>query len=132
MRLSDAIRKGAKLNKQAYGYTKDRDGGTCAWGAAGEAIGIEIPKGTLGCLWGTEVWRRFKAEWPWAMSASDTTSACPASKCHFQTSAVGDLIAHLNDNHRWSRESIAEWIDEYGISPEEPKVEIPVKSEYGG
>lgn len=39
MKLSEAILLGASMNKQAFGTYKDKDGGTCALGAAMEAVG---------------------------------------------------------------------------------------------
>ena len=35
---------------------------------------------------------------------------CPAENCKKKLSLAA-LIVHLNDDHRWSREQIADWVD---------------------
>lgn len=97
MKLSEAIRLGAMLKPQAFGdYT---DGiGTCAMGSAFEAIGI-TPNAEESA----------PAEWL-AFLARD--HACPVCR---RKQSGGDLIdgviPHLNDDHRWTRERIADWVE---------------------
>ena len=103
MKLSDAIRLGAMLKPQAFGdYTDGR--GTCAWGAANEAIGVAADDD--GDLTG-----------PWlALCCADVS--CPSCGGRYGSidpggdgcPRVATLIAHLNDHHRWTREQIADWV----------------------
>jgi hypothetical protein len=93
MKLSAAILLGSTLRKQCF---RDlfRDGGSCAMGAAFEAIGAD----RLFPLEGTP--------WRWLLVAS---LRCP--ECGVEEPWVTIVItSHLNDKHRWSRERIAEWV----------------------
>lgn len=40
----------------------------------------------------------------------DTQVDCPACTTTY-TRPLGDVIIHLNDNHKWSREQIADWLE---------------------
>jgi hypothetical protein len=45
-----------------------------------------------------------------------TRTKCPVfanggDECQLIAGQIGDLIVHLNDNHRWTREHIADWLD---------------------
>jgi hypothetical protein len=110
MRLSEAIRLGAMMKPQAFGVLVDDDnGGTCALGAAYDAVGIKfdasgIPNGYLGEL---DLWLRRIVELQ--------AATCPA--CGVNTPAIG-LIPHLNDTHRWTRQRIAEFVELYEPIPE--------------
>jgi hypothetical protein len=90
MRLSEAIRLGAMLHPQAFGWYQ-REGGTCAMGAAMDAGGFQ--------------------RWP-IVEVSPAT--CPACACVLHGNgichATGAIIVHLNDGHRWTREQIADWV----------------------
>jgi hypothetical protein len=44
--------------------------------------------------------------WPWALTVSANCPSCGRS-C-----PVFGVITHLNDNHRWTRGQIAEWVAE--------------------
>lgn len=90
MRLSEAIRLGAMLHRQAFGsYSHiDKSGrvfATCALGAA-RAAGYEIESGTL------------------------KLSQCPECGDYVWCPAF-PLVAHLNDIHQWTRERIADWVE---------------------
>lgn len=37
---------------------------------------------------------------------------CPACPSEYPPHNVGSVIMHLNDTHWWSRERIADWLDE--------------------
>lgn len=99
MRFSEAIRLGATMKPQTF----DRffDGvGTCAIGAAYDAIG------DLGL--DTE-------EWADAVARFDSV-ACP--ECGRDRLAILELsgtarnvVTHLNDFHRWTRERIADFVE---------------------
>lgn len=89
MLLSEAIRLGAMLKPQSF-YPNLEDG-SCALMAAGDAVGIRT-------IWHAEDF------WPW-LKRSCQCPACIADFCH-----VTNLVTHLNDEHRWSREAIAHYI----------------------
>ena len=94
MRLSEAIRLGALISSQVVG-TFVRGKAACALGAAVVATGTTAP--TLRATWD---------RWRWAFAV---TAPCPV--CNLDNgSSVFMLITHLNDDHRWSREQIANWL----------------------
>lgn len=103
MRLSEAIRLGAMMGKQIYDNFYGDEGnpaaGTCALGGAYSAIGV----------------RRYSDEetdiWPLRMAVK-----CPAC-ARRNGRRLGNTITHLNDDHRWTREAIADWVA--GIEPVE-------------
>lgn len=100
--LSEAIREGAKMNPQCFSVYAN-DGATCALGAAVTAIGSpEI----LAIGWPMEfLWNQF----PYI---SRLSAECPVDEC--QTCAATEflgVIAHINDEHRWTREQIADWLE---------------------
>jgi len=94
MQLSEAIRLGAMLAPQCFQQAKviDEFGNvlaTCALGAA-EQAGFDID--TL-----SEV-----------EAAEGVRTACPA--CEYWAWTLGGMVAHLNDDHVWTREAIADWV----------------------
>jgi hypothetical protein len=107
MKLWQAILKGAKMGKQLYGTISDDDGNSCAIGSAlivqyGMGPDHEIMLGTI------------VKDYP---ALDLDLKKCPVSGC------VEDLnvymwnrpgfwvnIAHLNNQHKWSRENIAHWV----------------------
>lgn len=102
MNLSDAIRAGSKLRGQAFKAILGRDGGTCALGAAYEAtrgrLEPGMPVGAVG---------------DWLVITFPILKMAlrsPCEGCH-RKRAVSDIIVHLNDDMRWTREAIAEWVE---------------------
>lgn len=103
MRLSDAIRLGAMLKPQSYGEV-NTPSRSCAIGAALEAVGkLDGPF--------------MPDEWNYILRTP--LAVCPAcghrqgSEPDFDRGVHGAhalVIAHLNDDHQWSRELIAEWV----------------------
>jgi hypothetical protein len=89
--LSEAIRIGAMLKPQAFGWY-EQGGGTCAIGAAGDAVG-----GLTNVT---------KTRWP----ILDAHVMCPVEACSGNVHNVGAIVVHLNDNHQWTREQIADWV----------------------
>lgn len=94
MKLSDAIRLGAMMKPQAFNVFRN-DHGTCALGAASDAVGgVNIKTFPI---------------------IDVDSAACPV--CHQtwtttpQTSAGGAAIVHLNDYHRWTREAVADQVE---------------------
>lgn len=100
--MSEAIREGAKLRPQARGWTI-KDGKTCATGAALEAIEGTVNESDLGYV------ERLFSLYPYTRTKAD----CPEACGHYDgDSTVLSMIAHLNDVHRWTREAIADWLEE--------------------
>lgn len=105
MRLSEAIRLGAMLKPQAFGdYT---DGiGSCAWGAANEAMGRPVD--------------HEEVDDAWLVMLHPPVAHCPACGIVALSTPIDDaegqgaiafLVEHLNDDHRWTREAIADWVE---------------------
>ena len=97
MRLSEAIRLGAMIRGQAFGFFF-QDGQSCAFGAALEAVGTPYGAWELAA----DV---IRDRWPWTWAR---VAACP--DCG-ESEPVRVLIAHLNNDHRWTRARIAEWVE---------------------
>jgi len=101
MKLSEAIRIGSKMHSQAFGvtYVWDRVKGahvikeSCVWGAAVAGGGCNEFVG---------------ATWPF-IYAYDVS--CPACEC-LPNDVHGTMI-HLNDDHHWPREAIADWVEQF-------------------
>jgi hypothetical protein len=97
VRLSEAIRLGAMIRPQAV-FLYFRDGNSCALGAALEATGIayddvEFANDDL------------RMRWLWVFT---TQAACPVCQVGAR---VRQVIPHLNNEHRWTREQIADWVE---------------------
>ena len=102
MRLSEAIRLGAMSRPQAFGIFFSKDtGGTCALGAALEAIGGLDEDDPLSVKHNLLLRRRF----PVLLQPL----SCPA--CGGDIGGDEMSLAHLNDTHKWSRERIADWLE---------------------
>lgn len=107
MKLSDAILAGCEtVTEQAFGQSWERDGTRCLPAEATHACALGAAH-----IGGYEE------------SIADLfvlVAACPACKdfdavaAHTGT-AVREIVAHLNDDHRWSREQIAAWLKEQGL-----------------
>lgn len=93
--FSGAIRDGAKLRPQGRKKFFE-EGKTCAVGAGAEAVfGLPLPHYS-------ETYRAF----PYLDAACGST--CP--ECDGPGTTLSSLIFHLNDDHQWSRERIADWL----------------------
>lgn len=111
--LSTAILEGCKLSpRQAYGYY-NVDGATCAMGAAQLAVGYIVTQfnseaaDKLTQLWAGHDDRYHQLQ----------LGICPACSKTFgercwSAYLMHNLVPHLNDNHRWTREHIAEYVAE--------------------
>jgi len=98
MRLSEAIQLGAMMTSQAFRALFKGDG-ACALGAALLAVGV-APE---------QAGRSVRKRWPWAFAVSVNCPSCGRSRL------VCQVIVHLNDDHRWTREKIGAWVA--GIEP---------------
>jgi hypothetical protein len=112
MRLSEAIRLGAMLRPQGFhDFIQDLGAGivvSCALGAAAEAIGSSAVAvfgpfadtddlvGELDAAFGTLL--------------NTKRRGCPSKGCGVRR-VTANVIAHLNDDHRWTREQIADWVE---------------------
>jgi len=116
MTLADAIRLGSAQHPQAFGGYYEHNGGdvtaVCAVGAAMLVWGIfhtrtgKLRRPSVVEDHVHEVFAHydlFKAR----------GSACPQVGCEAFLNTRLCLIAHLNDDHKWSREAIADWLDEH-------------------
>lgn len=99
MKLSEAIRLGSMLRPQAFGAMYENNG-SCAYGAAYEAIGARFTSKPAIDIW------------PWL--ANTLTCPCCGISEQYGASVISD---HLNDDHKWPRERIADWVAT--IEPEE-------------
>lgn len=89
MRLSEAIRLGAMLHPQCFERSYVANGrdvvASCALHAAVEA--------------------------GYAMRGIVATGAqCPACGITYNPNGLYCMVVHLNDEHRWTREAIADWV----------------------
>ena len=96
MRLSEAIRLGTMMTSQAFRAVFTGDG-ACAWGAALLAVGAPPERAVRSAA---------LSRWPWAFAVSVNCPSCRRSRL------VCEVIAHLNDDHRWAREKIGTWVAE--------------------
>lgn len=121
IRLSEAIRLGSMLRPQAFGVFFDGLG-TCAQGAALEAIGHHICDGNKH--------EAMAMAWPWAhcghsesLHCTSRTHRCP--ECPTWNRCVSAVVAHLNNDHRWSRERIALYVEQL----EQRRIAEPIQQE---
>ena len=95
LKLSEAIRLGAMMTEQTFGEFGD-DERTCAIGAAQKALGLPV-----------------SANGPLVNLLHDRSADAPCG--HDDSWSVGALIVHLNDDDRWPREKIADWLEGLGL-----------------
>lgn len=106
LKASDALRVGAKIRPQVFGFVYE-SGGTCAVGALFEGAFGRLPDTLMGapCITEGEYARLLNA-YP---ELSGATPPCPVC-LHTSATAYG-MMQHLNDGHSWTREEIADWLD---------------------
>jgi len=114
MKLSKAIRAGAKLRPQgfnAFFVNFDNKGlCSCALGAAIEAVTFCEDHTDDSCL---EV---IDKNWPKIIPNERTL--CPAFEWCLKGKGKPNkiqMISHLNDDHNWTREKIADWAEAQGL-----------------
>ena len=99
--LARAILTGAERRpKQSFGAYFDGAGGSCALGAAYEGIYL-LPR-NVGEATPQRMDRFFHC-------LENVSRRCPAG-CRKQI-PIGAMIVHLNDDHLWTREQIADWLE---------------------
>lgn len=120
MRLSEAIRLGATMKPQGFGSllvvgSNGREY-TCAMGAAFDAVGAAQDIRAVAFVFPGYSRKVFPI--------------CDACKLPARV-GVTSMVMHLNDAHSWTREKIADWVEEQEVSmgligkPEEKKEEVP-------
>ena len=108
MKLSTLIIEGSRLTDQAFGLYIAFDlprNKTCALGAAQYAWHVVHGRPA------SEMLSEFYS------TLRDYYDVSPCS-CYALRGNIYDIITHLNDVHRWSREAIALWVEQV-----EPKIE---------
>lgn len=107
MRLSEAIRLGAMLRPQGFGELFTRHGdqiASCAFGAADEALTVEEPDASHDDAEISPVYRLY----PFVSWMHVDCPACVRRR--WRAEPVESIVHHLNDDHRWTREAIADWV----------------------
>jgi hypothetical protein len=108
MPLSQAIRLGATMKPQAFGYFYGDDGrSSCALGAAADAIGADPER------------LEFARTWQFAdVFDQPLCPECGKNADERDGDGDKDIIIHLNDVHQWTRESIADFVELHEPVPE--------------
>src|SRR5262252_2746466 len=105
--LASFIRAGVlRRPTQAVGHYFEGTRASCALGAAYEGM-YRLPSETGPANPSRDL--------EWFFACLDNVKRCPAEECKKKLSLAA-LIVHLNDDHRWSREQIADWVS--GKEPE--------------
>lgn len=104
MRLSESIRLGATMRPQIFNDLSS-DKGTCALGAAREALGLTEPCDFLS--------NRFPL-------LENVMALCPECSWDLHERTLYAAIIHLNDTHKWTREQIADFVELH-----EPQAMLP-------
>jgi hypothetical protein len=97
--LADFIRAGSARGHQCFGSYFDERGGSCALGAVYEGV-YHLPR-NHGKLVPDHLERLFRC-------LDEVTKPCPQG-CKKRL-PLASMIVHLNDDHRLTREQIAEWL----------------------
>jgi hypothetical protein len=102
MKLSEAIYEGAKTTApctQAFFRKTEGAYHTCALGAALYAVGYRIPVGVT----------HFIASF--GLDLEEISVVHPVTK---DSEPLYGVVTDLNDHHGWTREQIADWLQELG------------------
>jgi hypothetical protein len=97
--LADFIRAGSSRGPQCFGSYFDERGGSCALGAVYEGV-YDLPR-SHGTLIPDHLERLFRC-------LDELTKQCP-QECGKRL-PLASMLVHLNDDHRLTRERIAEWL----------------------
>jgi hypothetical protein len=99
--LAEAMRQGMRRRgEQAFGEYFGGSGRSCALGAAYD--GMYLLPADPGKGRPQQLDRLFEC-------LEGTVRRCPHAGCRKKL-ALGVIIVHLNDDHRWTREQIVEWL----------------------
>lgn len=111
MTSKEAIREGAKLHPQTFGWLS-RDGGMCALGSGLYTLGFREPADPLEIF--DAINHTLNASYPYMIDHRKVF--CPNGNiltCHGEDEhwCLRELVLHLNDTHKWTREAIADWLE---------------------
>ena len=98
--LAEYIRAGSTRGPQCFGSYFDDKGGSCALGAVYDAV-YHQPR-QHGKLITDHLERLFR-------SLDEVTKRCPHEGCKKRL-PLAPMLVHLNDDHVWTREQIADWL----------------------
>ena len=115
MKFSEAIRLGSMLKRQGFGALWPSDDSSCALGAAYDA---------LGCGYSVPAMKAIAVQDAVMPRWLDELAQCPACS-HRHVAAYLPVIGHLNDEHYWTREQIADWVATIEAQHEQPKDSSP-------
>ena len=104
--LAEFIRAGSQRGPQCFGSYFDEKGGSCALGAVYEGV-YHLPR-THGKLIPDHLERLFRC-------LDEMTKRCPHENCNKRL-PLAPMIVHLNDDHRWTREQIADWLSQESVT----------------
>lgn len=100
--LAEFIRDGMKRRtEQAFGDYYAGDNASCALGAAYEAM-YRLPRDARG--------QHPTRDLDWFFDCLDNVKACPGGDGCKKRLYLAALLVHLNDDHRWTRDQIADWL----------------------
>ncbi len=106
MKLSEAMRLGAMLKPQGFGAMINVWGGTCALGAVADAVGQELVWPPAWCPILDVLWLRTRYPILDMFAIDPVIPGAYSGRL-----SLADVIVRLNDDHRWTRERIADWIE---------------------
>ena len=98
--LAEFIRAGSQRGPQCFGSYFDEKGGSCALGAVYEGV-YHLPR-THGKLIPDHLERLFRC--------LDEMTNGARMKIVRSGLPLAPMIVHLNDDHLWTREQIADWL----------------------
>lgn len=110
MKLSEAMRRGARMGPQAFGRWQTTGGGGCALVSTMNGCGIKV-EADMPAIWSMAHLIKMFPE---------LTRIVKCSACIDSVYPLDLAIIHMNDYHHWSRERIAGWIEAH--------VEVPTYS----
>jgi hypothetical protein len=118
MKLSEAIRMNGMMKPQGFGPDSIiSTDAPCALGGALQSVGSH-PRSQMDALWAVA------DKWPWSIAQYNT---CPVCDSLFYQRPIRAIIWHLNDDHEWTRQQIADWVET--VEPQEVAEVVPVVEE---
>jgi hypothetical protein len=116
MKLSDAIREGGRGIRQSFdGFIEYKENGdvvqACAMGMALIVCGYDWPE---------HLHQAIERRWPWVFTRRDDLRCTQCKSLHPR---VYDAVIHLNDEHLWPPERIAQWVQQFETAETTPTVE---------
>jgi hypothetical protein len=129
--LAKAIRLGSRRRPQCFGSYFDERGGSCALGAAYDGM-YEMPREARepGEIVPRNLERLFHCledvvkRCPEPALGDSPLAATETGHCRKRL-PLGAMIVHLNDDHGWTREEIAEWLSIGAPGPATGAGQIP-------